>query len=226
MQTGAITGYMDVAQVALYVFWLFFAGLVFYLRKEDKREGYPLVTERAGQFLQGFPVMPAPKTFLLLNGETVTAPRVDPPEPDFDAQADSIVARRAHASRRQSDAWLPRDPPPLPCAPTCPICCRRRGRTELYRCGSRPTIHVDEESPDPRGNAGIIGADGVVGGIVSDIWIDIAEARRPLCGGDIGGRTLRCWCRCRLVRIDMAGHAVRPVSARLAICRCAHAGQS
>ena len=62
MQAGAITSHMDVAQIALYVFWLFFAGLIFYLRKEDKREGYPLVTERSGQLLQGFPVMPAPKT--------------------------------------------------------------------------------------------------------------------------------------------------------------------
>ena len=55
MQTGAITGYIDVAQVALYAFWIFFAGLIFYLRKEDKREGYPLVTERPGYFLEGFP---------------------------------------------------------------------------------------------------------------------------------------------------------------------------
>ena len=47
MQAGAITGYIDVAQIALYAFWIFFAGLIFYLRKEDKREGYPLITERA-----------------------------------------------------------------------------------------------------------------------------------------------------------------------------------
>ena len=35
-QPGA---YMDVAQVTLYVFWIFFACLIFYLRREDKREG-------------------------------------------------------------------------------------------------------------------------------------------------------------------------------------------
>lgn len=34
--------YIDGAQIALYVFWAFFVGLVIYLRKEDKREGYPL----------------------------------------------------------------------------------------------------------------------------------------------------------------------------------------
>ena len=36
--------------LALYAFWIFFAGLIFYLRKEDKREGYPLITERPGHF--------------------------------------------------------------------------------------------------------------------------------------------------------------------------------
>ena len=33
---------VDVTQIVLYAFWLFFAGLVYYLRREDKREGYPL----------------------------------------------------------------------------------------------------------------------------------------------------------------------------------------
>ena len=43
---GAITGYIDVAQMVLYAFWIFFAGLIYYLHREDKREGYPLVSER------------------------------------------------------------------------------------------------------------------------------------------------------------------------------------
>ena len=38
MPTGAITSEIDVAQVVLYAFWFFFAGLIIYLRKEDKRE--------------------------------------------------------------------------------------------------------------------------------------------------------------------------------------------
>ena len=70
MQTGAITGYIDVAQLALYAFWIFFAGLVYYLRGEDKREGYPLETEARGRRgpVQGFPPMPKPKTYLLQHG--------------------------------------------------------------------------------------------------------------------------------------------------------------
>ena len=66
MQTGAITGYIDVAQVVLYAFWVFFAGLIFYLRREDKREGYPLESDRPGRLaVEGFPAMPSPKTFLM-----------------------------------------------------------------------------------------------------------------------------------------------------------------
>ena len=34
--------HIDGAQAALYAFWLFFAGLIYYLRREDKRSGYPL----------------------------------------------------------------------------------------------------------------------------------------------------------------------------------------
>jgi len=46
MGTGAITGYVDVAQLVLYLFWIFFAGLVIYLTLEGKREGFPVETDR------------------------------------------------------------------------------------------------------------------------------------------------------------------------------------
>ena len=75
MKIGAVTGYIDVAQIALYAFWIFFAGLIIYLRKEDKREGYPLESDRSGRVrVEGFPAMPAPKTFKLAGGGTVQAP--------------------------------------------------------------------------------------------------------------------------------------------------------
>ena len=69
MATGAITGYIDVAQLVLYAFWIFFAGLILYLRREDKREGYPLESERSAHItVQGFPAIPSPKTFKLAGG--------------------------------------------------------------------------------------------------------------------------------------------------------------
>ncbi|MFN3643701.1 MAG: photosynthetic reaction center subunit H [Gemmobacter sp.] len=69
-------GNVDLAQVALYAFWLFFAGLVYYLQTENMREGFPLETEDGGIAPnQGpFPV-PAPKTFTRMHGmPDVTVP--------------------------------------------------------------------------------------------------------------------------------------------------------
>ncbi|MEO0665210.1 MAG: photosynthetic reaction center subunit H [Pseudomonadota bacterium] len=69
-------GNVDLASVAIWAFWGFFAFLIYYLQTENMREGYPLETdegERAGN--QGpFPV-PSPKTFHLPHGRgDVTVP--------------------------------------------------------------------------------------------------------------------------------------------------------
>ena len=59
-----ITKYFDFAQIALYGFWIFFAGLVWYLRREDKREGYPLAVDGPeGTKPGGFPAPPGQKVF-------------------------------------------------------------------------------------------------------------------------------------------------------------------
>ena len=78
---GNITGSIDLAQIILYVFFLFFAGLVYYLHRESKREGYPLesVTTK-GKFMGGLFGIPKPKTYLLPGGGTFTTPR---PEKDM-----------------------------------------------------------------------------------------------------------------------------------------------
>ena len=58
---GDITSYIDLAQVCLYLFFAFFIGLVLYLRREDKREGYPLLSDRSGHVrVQGYPTIPRP----------------------------------------------------------------------------------------------------------------------------------------------------------------------
>ena len=59
METGAITQYVDVAQLVLYVFWIFFFGLVYYLLQENHRDGYPLDpgTGRDTQ-MEGWPPIP------------------------------------------------------------------------------------------------------------------------------------------------------------------------
>src|SRR3712207_7725452 len=65
MPPASFTGTFDVAELAFYVFVLFFLGLVYYLRREDKREGYPLESDRSdggGRVtVRGFPNPPRPK---------------------------------------------------------------------------------------------------------------------------------------------------------------------
>jgi len=76
MPTGALTGYVDVAQVVLYAFFIFFAGLVFWLRREDRREGYPLENEAVGRRKADDPILiPRSKAFHLPGGETTYAPQ-------------------------------------------------------------------------------------------------------------------------------------------------------
>ena len=174
MPTGAITGYFDIAQLALYGFWIFFAGLVYYLRTEDKREGYPLQAERRGNRVrvQGFPPIPRPKIFRLRHGGIQTAPRDEAPsgagnasptgpwpgaplEPNGDPMRDGVgpaaYAMRAEEPDRTSD-----------------------GHNRLAPLRLANTHYLDPEDTDPRGMA-VVGADGEVGGIVRDIWVDKSE---------------------------------------------------
>lgn len=173
MQIGAITGYIDVAQVALYAFWLLFAGLIYYLRTEDKREGYPLVTQRPGELLQGFPPVPSPKSFLLANGEIVQRPRQGGTEPQFDAVP---VAGFPGAPMQPVGNPMLSGAGPAASALRADVPDLMYGSTEHRVVPLRiASDHfVDDESPDPLGKE-VFGADGVVGGIVSDLWIDRAE---------------------------------------------------
>ncbi len=57
---------IDGAQIALYAFWLFFAGLIIFLRREDKREGYPLESPDGPR--EGWPKVPEKKTYIHRDG--------------------------------------------------------------------------------------------------------------------------------------------------------------
>ena len=72
-----LTNGIDVALVVLNAFFLFFVGLVFYLRREDRREGYPLEHELTGRIeSEGGMLSTAPTKFFKLpfGYGTVSAP--------------------------------------------------------------------------------------------------------------------------------------------------------
>jgi len=173
MGIGAFTRYIDVPQVILYVFWIFFAGLIYYLRREDKREGYPLESDRSRVIrVEGFPRMPAPKTFLLPSGETYQAP------------PGSAETREIRAKAAQPWNGSPQQPlgDPMLDGVGPASYCQRHDRPDVTIEGEplivpmrvAPGFSVAPGDPDPR-NMPVIAADRQRGGTVVDIWIDRAE---------------------------------------------------
>ncbi len=171
MQSGA---YMDVAQVTLYVFWVFFACLIYYLRREDKREGYPLESDTGGGgVVHGFPRMPDSKSYKLSNGHIATLPNHKndrtnvkiapvapwpgaPNEPTGNPMLDG-VGPGSYADREDVPELTMEN---IPC---------------IVPLRVAKGTYLEERDPDPRG-MNVIGADREIAGVVTDVWVDRAEA--------------------------------------------------
>jgi len=172
MSYGAIVAHFDVAQITIYVFWGFFASLIWYLRREDHREGYPLVPDYPSSEQLATPAIPTPKKFILADGHEVFAPRVEKPEvikaarvlpwpgapfeptgnPMIDGIGPAAYANRADVPDHAYDDGLPKIVP-------------------LRKAGE---FFLAYEDTDPRGFV-VIGNDGRVAGEITDVWIDRAE---------------------------------------------------
>lgn len=176
MPRGAITSYIDVAQLCLYAFWIFFAGLIYYLLRENKREGYPLVSDRSERAprvtVVGFPSLPAPKTFNLHHGGTYMAPPGNletrpiaaepvlpwpgsPLQPTGNPMLDGVGPA----------AWAERAEEPERTIDGLTLIAPMRVATDAF---------IEPRDPDPRGMT-VLGSDGEEAGIVSDVWVDRAE---------------------------------------------------
>jgi len=80
---------IDFAQIVLYAFWIFFAGVVFYIRREDRREGFPLETVHPRKVLnENNPLIPTPKRFALPDGGEYLAPSFERDEREIEATQD------------------------------------------------------------------------------------------------------------------------------------------
>lgn len=173
---GAFTEYFDVAQVALYVFWIFFAGLIIYLRREDKREGYPLESDRTARTdrmqVQGFPSIPQPKTFKLTHGGTVSVPNGI--RDDRALQATPAEAWPGAPLVPVGDPMLAAVGPGSYALRAETIDLTFEGLQRIAPLRVATEFHVTARDPDPRG-MDVIGADGAVGGVVTDVWVDRSE---------------------------------------------------
>lgn len=203
MYTGDLTRYIDVAQVVLYAFWIFFGALIVYLRMEDKREGYPLESDRTNRTKRvrvvGWPDMPAPKTFVLPHGGTVQvpndkretreiaavpvgAPLGGPLEPTGNPMVDG-VGPAAWAERADvPDLTIDNEPKIVPL----------RVATDFG---------IEPRDPDPRGMQ-VVGADEAVGGVVCDVWVDRSEPQVRYLELDVAGAGRRALLPIGFVRFD------------------------
>lgn len=173
MQFGDITGHIDLAQLTLYLFWAFFFGLVWYLQRESRREGFPLVSDPDGKPLDQDIWIPEPKTFLTNDGRTILAPNP------------------SGADTRELDAqWVVGGPgsPIIPNGDPMKAgvgagAYAARADVVDYTFDMRPRVvpmRVETEfeiSPrdiDPRGVT-LFGADDVEAGVVKDVWVDRSD---------------------------------------------------
>lgn len=203
MQTGAITQYVDVAQLVLYGFWIFFAGLVYYLHREDKREGYPLDSSRSERtdrmVVQGFPAIPEPKTFRLPHGGTVEAPsgRVD----EIDIAAEP--------STQYSGAPLEPTGDPLRDAVGPAAYAKRSTHPDLTLDGQNRIVpmrvatdfSIAKQDPDPRGMP-VYGADDLLAGTICDVWVDRSEPQIRYLEVETGNAARRVLVPIGFCRID------------------------
>jgi photosynthetic reaction center H subunit len=174
MPTGAITDYIDVAQLALYAFWIFFAGLIYYLRREDKREGYPLESDRSGSVMvQGWPPMPRPKTYLMRDGGIRVAPSGARSSAPIAAEPTGKWpgAPLEPTGNPMQDAVGPAAYADRPDVPDRTF----DNQIKIVPLRVATDFHVESRDPDPRGMT-VVGADGATGGIVRDAWVDRSEA--------------------------------------------------
>lgn len=168
----ALTETIDVAQVVLYVFWFFFFALIFWLRREDRREGYPLEGETLRRLNPVTPMLiPPPKTFLLQDGSTVDAPNFQRDRREIKAlQTPTATGRPLQPT---GDPLLSGVGPASYAERTDKPDLTREGLDLIVPMRVAQDFSVSA-GPDPRG-WNVVAADGKVAGVVKDLWVDRAD---------------------------------------------------
>jgi photosynthetic reaction center H subunit len=166
---------VDFALVAIIGFFMFFLGLVIYLRREDRREGYPLEEDVGGRRRSsgGLLFTAQPKTFKLPHGGTYTAP------------SDFRETREFSAKRTARSPGSPLQPVGNPMlAGVGPGAYAQRAKVPDVTTHGLPLIvpmrvatsfSVVKGDGDPRGMT-VKGTDGAVAGTVNDLWVDRSES--------------------------------------------------
>jgi len=175
MFKGYLIPGVDLADISLWAFTLFFVGLIFYLRREDRREGYPLESDTTGKLEpSGTFWFARPKTFKLPHGKgTYTVPHGP-----RDTRA--LALKRTEASPGAS--YTPTGDPMRDAVGPASYAERKDwpdlavdGHARIVPFRVARDLSVAKEDRDPRGFT-VYGADMKAAGEVSDLWVDRSES--------------------------------------------------
>jgi photosynthetic reaction center H subunit len=168
-------GTFDITSLIFGSFVLFFVGLLVYLRREDRREGYPLEDDVTGrtEALGGLFFTAQPKAFILGHGQA-TVLKPNGARDSRDLAADPTSGAPGSPLKPRGDGMT---------AGVGPGAFAQRARTPEMMAHGGPKIvplrvatdfSIAKGDADPRGMS-VTGADGVVAGVIGDVWVDKAE---------------------------------------------------
>ncbi len=167
------------------MFWIFFFGLIYYLIRENHREGYPMDhADSDNTPIEGWPRAPEPKTYLLEDGREISIPREDAGNPPLNAQP---------AYKTSSAPLEPTgDPMRAGVGPGSWSTLRpdevdldHHGEPKIVPLSMAPECGVSTRDTDPRGLP-LLDAQGNVAGTIRDLWLDRGEMQFRYLEAEIG----------------------------------------
>lgn len=173
----SLTNHIDIALVVLYAFWIFFAGLIVYLQRESRREGFPMAPDTVLEHRRREGDMglatPPKKRFLTMFDGLVYVPE--------GGRADTRAIAAVPALKSPGAPLIPTGNPlvdgvgPAAWAPRVDIPERTfEGHDRIVPMRVSTEHFVASGDRDPRGMH-VHAADGRIAGTVTDLWVDRSE---------------------------------------------------
>lgn len=175
LMTTTTLANFDIVGILFFLFVIWFFGLILYLRREDRREGYPLEEDTTGRLenIEGLLWFAKPKKFRLADGTIIAKPDLKretrplalkrlavwpgaPSKPTGDPMVDGVGPGSYAERANVADTDL-------------------HGNPRIAPLAALAGFKILTRDPDPRGMT-ILGADGKQAGVVTEVWVDRMES--------------------------------------------------
>lgn len=168
-------GTIDITLLVFLVFVGFFFALVLWIRREDRREGYPLEEDVTGR------LEPTPGFFFTATPKAFKMPHGLPPVLKPNGERDTRDLNLARTGAAPGLPYVPVGDPMSAGVGPGSYCNRARrpdamgdGHPRLAPLRLDPAYEIDALDTDPRGRL-VVGSDREPGGVVADVWVDRME---------------------------------------------------